>query len=147
MRTQIIIFASIFWGAASAGQPVTQSFLSKTKPLEQLVNELDLASFRNSLGPRRDPQHRTLSSFGLKYKIIDANTAVVENAEWTYTLRIIQRGDINGDGIEDIELCFTDKAKHATYHAQSPLLVTKYAPTSFVIAVKFEVNGCENYAK
>lgn len=147
MRTLIKLFLLLVATSAVAKESSIKSFLSTSHLPEQLVTDLDLASFRNSLAPRRDLQHRNLSAFHLKKTVVDANTIVLEDSDWSYTLRIIRRGDINGDGVEDVEVCFTDKAKQASYDAQQPLLITKYSNSSMAVALKFEVDGCENYAR
>jgi len=57
----------------------------------------------------------------------------------------LHRDNINKDGIEDLEVCFTDRAKQGTYSTQQALLVTRYSSSSYVVALRFEVNGCEAY--
>ena len=55
--------------------------------------------------------------------------------------------DVNKDGTIDIAICFNDKAKFATYHAQQPVLITQYEKDGDYIALKYEIDGCEEFAK
>lgn len=131
---------------AMAQKPITTHF-SQTAVLEQVVAEFDLATIRSSFGPKRDSVHRTLKSFELKAKMLNAKTLVLENEDFVYHLQLLGRGDLNRDGIEDLEICFTEKAKHGSYHSQKPMLLTKYSPSELAVALQFETDGCKRFAK
>lgn len=131
---------------ASAGTAPT-SFIPKRDLATFLSQTLDLASFRNSLGQLRTPEQRTLAALGIKPTTVRGNSNVFETEDWTYTMKLLQRADINRDGLEDLEVCFTDKAKQGSYHAQQALLLTRYSASGPTIAVKYEVDGCPEYAK
>jgi hypothetical protein len=68
--------------------------------------------------------------------------------DWFYEMRIVGRRDVNGDGIEDLEVCFVDRATNGgTYNSSQALLITRYSADSYAIALGFSVDGvCENYA-
>lgn len=70
-----------------------------------------------------------------------------DGTDWYYAMRILRRADINHDGIEDLEGCFIDKAKGATYNSQQALLITRYSDASLALALKFDVDGCESFAR
>jgi hypothetical protein len=110
-----------------------------------LVQNLDLATFRSSLGPRISAEKHTFASLGIVATKVTGDGIVFEDAEWFYNIRILRRADINKDGIEDLEVCFTNRAKQGTYSTQQALLVTRYSSSSYAVALRFEVDGCEAY--
>lgn len=68
----------------------------------------------------------------------------MESNAWVYALRVLRRADINGDGLEDLEVCFTDRSKGGTYSARQSLLVTRYSASAYAVALNYEVFGCED---
>ena len=143
-----IVAACIVCGSITAlAQAPMTSYFSQTAVLEQVVAEFDLATIRSSFGPKRDSTHRTLRDFALSTKKLDAKTMILEDGDFTYHLQLLSRGDLNRDGIEDLEICFTEKAKHGSYHAQKSFLLTKYAPSVLAVALQFETEGCAVFAK
>lgn len=55
-----------------------------------------------------------------------------------YEMKIIGRRDVNSDGIEDLEVCFVDRAQNGgTYHATQGLLITRYSETGYALALHF----------
>lgn len=68
----------------------------------------------------------------------------MDNDDWYYELRVLRRADINGDGLEDLDVCWIDRAKGGTYSSQQSLLVTRYSPSAYAVALKYEVFGCED---
>lgn len=132
---------------ANAGSTTPASFIPQRDVGGFLARNLDLASFRNSLGPRRTPAQRTFASLGITPTSTSGHSVVFEEDDWTYRIKILRRGDINRDGLEDLEICFTDKAKEGSYATQQPMLVTRYSASSLVTALHYEVDGCPAYAK
>jgi hypothetical protein len=130
---------------APATPSAAQSFFPPTAVAEFLVNYLDLSTIRSSLGPRRSISKRTFASLGIVPTHVEPDEAVLDSNEWYYSLRVFRRADINGDGLEDLEVCFTDHAKAGTYSSQQSLLVTRYAATGYAVALKYEVSGCEAF--
>lgn len=142
-----LLFCGLTASLSAQAQSGLVSHFSTTNVLEQVLAEFDLASIRSSFGPRRDAQHRTFQSFQLKTSMLDAKTMILEDDSFTYRLQLVSRRDINRDGIEDLEICFSEKAKMGTYDTQKPILLTKYAATGYAIALEYEVDGCEKFAR
>ena len=113
-----------------------------------LAEKFDLATIRSSLGPRRTPALRTFADFGMKPTKATGNDLVVERpGDWFYELRILGRRDVNGDGIEDLEACFIDRALNGgTYNAAQGLLITRYSADGYAIALGYTPGDgvCEN---
>jgi len=49
----------------------------------------------------------------------------METDDWIYEIEILNIADINRDNILDLEVCFRDKSKTATYNAQQPMLLSQ----------------------
>jgi len=114
--------------------------------LKQVYEKLNLASFRNSTGPARESGQKYFSHLDLPLSKISEDTLLVENEDWSYRVKLLKVRDMNRDGIIDAVICFTEKAKHATYNAQQPMLITQYHPGGDFVALRFKVDGCEEYA-
>lgn len=116
-----------------------------------LANTFDLASIRSSLGPRRSPALRTFADFGMTPSKATADALVFETSgEWLYELKIVARRDANGDGIEDLEVCFIDRALNGgTYDTSSGLLITRYSADAYAVALSYSLNDgvCQEYAR
>lgn len=116
-----------------------------------LANKFDLASIRSSFGPRRTPAQRTFADLGMRPSKATDDVVVFESpGDWLYELKIVGRGDVNSDGIEDLVVCFIDRALNGgTYDTAEGLLITRYAADSYALALSFSVEAgvCENYAR
>lgn len=116
-----------------------------------LAGKFDLASIRSSLGPRRSPALRTFADFGMKPSKATEDSLVFEApGDWLYELKIVGRRDVNGDGIEDLEVCFFDQALNGgTYNTSSGLLITRYSADSYAVALSYSLNDgvCQEYAR
>lgn len=97
------------------------------------------------------PTLRTFSDFGMKPTKATDNVLVFESpGDWRYELRIVGRGDANGDGIDDLEVCFIDRALNGgTYSTSAGLLITRYSADGYAIALSYSLDDgvCENYAR
>jgi hypothetical protein len=135
---------------AALAAPVT-SYFPKNNLGAFLADKFDLASIRSSLGPRRSPALRTFSNFGMKPSKATNDLVVFDDpGEWLYELKVVARGDVNADGIEDLEVCFIDKALNGgTYNTAQGLLITRYSADGYAIALSFSLDDgrCENYAR
>ena len=140
-----LLIAALAAGAATAAD--VKSYFPERELGRFLVSNLDVASIRSSLGPRRTPEKRTFASLGELATRVGEDLVEFDRADWFYSLRIIRRADINQDGIEDLEICFTDKARGASYDSQQALLVSRYSDSSLAVALKYEVHGCESFAR
>lgn len=109
-----------------------------------LAKNFDLASIRSSFGPRRSPTQRTFADFQMKPSTATDNLLEFESADWLYQLRIVERRDVNGDGIEDLAVCFTDQALGGpTSRTQTGLLITRYSVKGYAVALSFSVDACD----
>lgn len=123
-----------------------------SKDLGRLLSErFDLATIRSSLGPRRTPAKRTFANLGMKPTHLTAEAVVFSiPGDWLYELRVVARGDFNGDGIEDLKICFVDHALNGgNYDVAQGLLLTRYSGDGYVIALSYSLeNGlCPSYAR
>ena len=136
-------------GAVQAATPVSH-FPSKDLGMF-LAKTFDLASIRSSFGPRRTPGKRTFADFGMKPSSADEHGVVFDMpGDWRYELKIVGRRDVNGDGIEDLEVCFTDRAQNGgSYDTASGLLLTRYSGNGYVLALGYSLQPgkCEEYAR
>jgi hypothetical protein len=108
-----------------------------------LAERFDVATIRSSLGPRRSPTLRTFADFQMNPSKATDDVLEFDSADWFYQLRIVGRRDVNGDGIEDLEVCFTDQGrKGATYLSQEGLLITRYAANDYAVALNYSVDAC-----
>ena len=123
-----------------------------SKDLGRLLSEkFDLATIRSSLGPRRTPAKRTLADLGMKPSQSTEESVVFSiPGDWLYELRVVARGDFNGDGIEDLKVCFVDHALNGgTYDAAQGLLLTRYSGDGYVIALSYSLEDglCPSYTR
>lgn len=107
-----------------------------------LAEQFDLASIRSSFGPRRTPAQRTFADFGMQASRATNDTLVFETpGKWLYELKIVGRRDVNNDGIEDLEVCFTDRALNGgTYDTTSGLLITRYSAGTYAVALSYRLD-------
>lgn len=118
--------------------PLT-SYFPKKEVGAFLAQSFDLASIRSSLGPRRTSGQRTFADLGMKPSKATDDLLVFENpGDWRYAFRIVGRRDVNRDGIEDLEVCFTDRALNGgSYNNTQGLLITRYAADGYAVALSF----------
>lgn len=107
---------------------------------EFLFNNLDIATFRSSLGPRRTQSDRTFASLSPPPTTITADYVEIREDNWVRRLTIVDRGDFNKDGIEDLVVCFDDRAIGATYRSTQLLYVTRYSDASMAIALDYSLS-------
>lgn len=115
--------------------------------LEQFVIErLDLTTFRNSLGPLRSVGMRHFADMGLTPTEISEGRVVLETESWYYCLEVVDRRDVNGDGIEDLLIRFTDDSKEGTYLTDYVYLFTCLSEDSDLMALAYGPPG-EHYSE
>ena len=137
---------------SSAQAEPLRSYFPK-RALEQfLANNFDLATIRSSINARlRANGQRTFKDLGMKASKATENALVFDSpGDWRYELRIVGRRDVNGDGIEDLEVCFVDRALNGgTYSTSEGLLITRYSAEGYAIALSYSLDDgiCENYAR
>ena len=144
-----VLAGLVLMGSAQAAPIV--SFFPHKNVGQFLAEKFDLASIRSSFGPRRSPGLRTFADFGMKpSKATDDYLVFDTPGQWFYELKVVSRRDANRDGIEDLEVCFVDRALNGgTYHSSSGLLVTRYSADGYAVALSFSLNDdvCLNYAR
>ncbi len=113
-----------------------------------LAQSFDLASIRSSLGPRRASGQRTFADLNMKPSKATDDLLVFEYpGDWLYAFRIVGRRDVNRDGIEDLEVCFTDRALNGgSYNTTQGLLITRYGADGYALALSFSPDDrmCSN---
>lgn len=93
--------------------------------LKKIIENLDISSFRNSLGPRSPEKGATLPSFGFNIPINYDNKEIYgltdKNNSWSYSIKIIKEEKNN------ITICFYDYANttQSTYKAAEALKLKK----------------------
>ena len=112
-----------------------------------LAKNFDLASIRSSFGPRRTATQRTFADLQMKPSAATNDLLEFRSDTWFYQLRIVERRDVNKDGIEDLAVCFTDQALGgATYYSQTSLLITRYSVKGYAVALSYSVDACDKPA-
>jgi hypothetical protein len=137
-------------GSAMAGPVV--SYFPRQNLGQFLADNFDLATIRSSLNPRRRTDgFRTFKSLGMKPSKATETTLVFDSpGDWFYEMKIVGRRDVNGDGVEDLEVCFADRALNGgTYNASEGLLITRYSATGHAVALSFSLDDgvCANDAR
>jgi hypothetical protein len=128
------------------------SYFPKKDLSRFLAEKFDLASIRSSLGPRRSPGMRiTFAGFGMQPTSVTDDAVAFESPDdWLYELKIVGRRDVNGDGIEDLEVCFIDRALNGgTYNTSQGLLITRYSADDYAVALNYSLGEgvCEPHAR
>lgn len=142
----LLVLATFAAMPAASAQPLVSFFPHKGLG-HFLANNFDLASIRSSFGPRRTPATRTFAAFDMAPTKVTDDILEFDEPTWYYGIRVLRRADINSDGIEDLEICFIDKAKEGSYDAQQALLVTRYSASTYAVAISYQVDGCEKFAR
>lgn len=106
---------------------------------EFVFARLDLTTFRNSTGPKREPGQRFFSDLGIRPTEISEAAATHDGEDWLYSVLVLGRRDFNGDGFEEVAICFNDKAQNGgTYNTQKPLLLQLFGRRA--VALDFEID-------
>src|SRR6266571_112201 len=127
-------------GGAKPIQHAT-SYLPATDIERFIVEKMDLSTFRNSLGPRREPGMRVFAHFGLHPQTQSNGLIELKEEGWYYSVRVLGRSDFNRDGLEDVAVCFTDQALVGTYRTETPLLLTRFSDDGLLIAIAYEIDA------
>jgi hypothetical protein len=122
------------------GKLIENSFIPNQDLEKFIIQRLDLSTFRNSLGPRRESNMRFFSDFGIKATKISNGYIEFDSSDWVYAIEIIRKKDENSDGIEDLVISFFDKSKTGTYDTNTWLLVTRFSEDGNLIALSYEPN-------
>jgi hypothetical protein len=122
-------------------QPAARSNFSKRSPLADVVDRLDMLSFRSSLGPGFE---RGESLKWLQIATTRGNTRgryefqptklILTIEDWYYELELEAAGDWTGDGLEDLMVRFMDDASDATFFYVGTLILEAPTPDGPLIA-------------
>lgn len=137
------LFLMLLFPAVVHAREDLESHIPASGVPEFLFNNLDIATFRSSLGPKRTESDRTFSSISPSPTTVTADYVEVLEDDWVRRLTIVDRGDFNKDGIEDLTVCFDDRAIGATYRSTQLLLVTRYTDSSLAVALNYRVETPE----
>jgi hypothetical protein len=132
-----------FVSAAAIAQPSNESALVSHMPeteIEQfVVSELDVASFRSMLGPSRLPGQTRFADLRLGVSEISDNRVLLEHDFLAIVIQVLDRGDANNDGIEDLVVCFSEDAKEGTGRTSLAFIAQKYTENSPLVALAYDV--------
>ena len=142
IKTFMVIVLSVVGLYRGSSAAETISYIPESDVEIFVFQKLDLSTFRSSLGPRRTVSMRTFPAFGMSPNVLKKGIIQFETDDWFYEIEIKGRKDYNGDGIEDLAICFTDRAKKGTYSARKSLLVTRYSKDGLLVALNYEIDAC-----
>jgi hypothetical protein len=139
-----IILSSVIVSGPAFSDPPSASFLPKADLGQFIVDKLDLGSFPSMLGPRLTPSQHTFGGMKLKPSQITAKQIVFDDDDMYILIDILDRGDFNDDGLEDVVVCWTEQAKGGTLNDTTPLLLTRYSADSPLVAIAANVPDEKN---
>lgn len=140
LTLRLFILLMLSFPAMADAREALVSHLPESGAPEFLFNNLDIATFRSSLGPRRSQSDRTFASLSPPPTTVTADYVEIREDNWVRRLTIVDRGDFNKDGIEDLVVCFDDRAIGATYRSTQLLYVTRYSDASMAIALSYSAS-------
>ncbi len=144
-KIRSLVIASAFPMLAVAAEP---SPWPNSDLATFVFQHLDLTTFPNSTGPRRKAGQRLFADLSIKPTRTSEMEAVSEDGDWTYSIKVLARRDFNGDGVQEVVICFSDVAGQGTYNIQQPLLVQMLEGRAVAIAFDFSVDSdatqCKN---
>lgn len=111
--------------------------------LQKIVDKLDVTSFNNSFGPRREKNKVTLRDYGASKSKFDDKKVVVssEDDSWKYTITLL-----DGKAVQT-EICFEDQAFNGgSYHSQEALSLN-VDKSGFLKASAMKNDACPKFAK
>jgi hypothetical protein len=104
-----------------------------------IFERLDLSTFRNSTGPRRQAGQRLFGDLGIHASKVSDTEATYISDSFSYTVQVPGRRDYNRDGVEDVAICFSGSATQASYRTNAPYLVQLI--NGRVMALAFEIDS------
>jgi len=134
MRFVVILFVIAVSGAVTAGAyagPIRTSTVS----ILNVVQHLDMTSFRNSIGPRRVPGLKTLADYGFTDIRVNGATAEIYDPvnPWVYRLIVLGR---NGTRVR---VCVTDHALNGGSYWTNETIEVERRPDGMFRAVATRV--------
>lgn len=99
--------------------------------------QLDVASFRSSLGPALQAGVNTFKGMKFNYKT-GQHTVEYDTDDWLYRFSLLAKGDFNRDGQEDLLVGFLDQSKTASYYTSVTLVLRRSAGDQYWKAEEVE---------
>ncbi len=100
---------------------------------ERIYRDLDLASVQSSLAPRRPSLHYRLQDFEFESVQIEPLSVVQRGKDFTYTFRVLARGDFRHVGKLELLVRFIDRATNQGTYDKQCLLVLDTTPSSTAV--------------
>lgn len=119
-----------------AGQ--TTSFLPRKDVGKFIAAQLDITTFRSSLGPQLTPGVRHFADLDMKPTKTGEKEVEFDMEDWFFAITVLERADKNGDGIEDMLVEIEDRAKEGTYNTTTKVLLSRLSESGRLIAIPFE---------
>src|SRR5262245_31054311 len=124
--------------ALAARDPVIiYSYLSEHPDVRFVYENLDLRTFRSSLNPSLSKEKYTFRKLGMPVGGVTMQQFSARDHDHTYTLRIADKRDRNGDGLEDIVLCFKDDGETDSRINQQVLLLSRFGWDEPIMALGY----------
>lgn len=110
--------------------------------LQKIVDKLDVTSFSNSFGPRREKGKVTLKDYGFSDAKFSGKEAVISKAgEWEYKITLLDGGS------GKTKICFEDKVLNGgSYHSQDAYSLAE-DKSGFLKASPAKDAACPKFAK
>jgi len=132
--------------ASSALVSAAPTPASKQKIARQVIARLDVTSFPNSIGPRRQKGKKTFADYGFKRVTMTRNGADLiqafgDNDDWLMSIEVLRASS------SEILICLQDKAENGgTYNSVEPISVrVGHQRLWRGVPLKHSVPGCKIY--
>ena len=117
----------------SHGQGDRNGRLALARVGDQIYRDLDLATVRSSLAPRRPAEHYRLRDFKFDTVRVDALSVELTDGAFSYAVDVLAIGDFRHRGQAELLVRFTDRATRGGSYDRTTLLVLDIAPDSGTI--------------
>lgn len=111
--------------------------------LRRVIDRLDLSSFNNSTGPRREKGKITFANYGFSAVKFYSTKAIISDAErsWQFVVMLLAAAP------DAIRICLEDRALNGgTYHTENAYLL-KLSKSNFLQASPVRDPACPSFAK
>jgi hypothetical protein len=136
MKKTAIIYA-LFALSANAAESTDEVVL------KNVIDKLDLTSFNNSIGPRREKGKVTFKDYGISVVTLDDKKAVITKPDntWKFTVTLLYSKS------GQTEICFEDQAMNGgSYHSQNAYSL-KADESGWLMASPSKESACQEFAK
>lgn len=132
-----VLYAAMILPVQAQGVP---SFFPGTGLARFIADNLDLASFPSALGPRLRPDRHTFATMNIHIEdgATEDHVNLSDTDGLSISISIVERGDFNHDGLEDVVICESEHADYGQLDATTPILLTRYGVNMPVVALARE---------